>query len=439
VHRPLSRVTAIAALALVSAACSISFGSGSIGGTASARATTTPPPPPAATGPGSAAATMRRLCVAPTVGSTKPAAPRPTPPAVARVEREVETVRGSTYEHAVPVQPVTSAQMDAKVAASFDDSYPKDFYARRTLAWRAMGVIPAHADIRQALLAFQTGQVVGFYNPDTGQLVYIGDANLSDLTERFTLAHELTHAIDDQHFDLSRLDALAAHCQDERSQAALGAVEGSAQYFATQVITRFPGGSPGSGAGTPSLAGVPPFIVGLELWPYTAGQVFITTLAQRGGLAAVNGALRHLPVSTEQVIHPERYPHDLPVAVNVPELAASLGPGWRDLDVMQVGEEYLDQMLQLRLDTSTAAVATDGWSGGLYRAWSDGSHTAVVLSTAWDSTEAATVFAQAMRDWLDAGSTPGRILSSKGTRVTVGFSDDPAALDALGARAAGRS
>jgi len=260
---------------------------------------------------------MRRLCVPPKADTSNAPAGGTTPPPIQQVEHEVASVRGLTYERPVVVQPVTPAQMNARVSASFNGSYPVGFYARRTLAWRALGVIPPHADIRKALLKFQTGEVVGFYNPDNGELVYIGDASLSDLAERFTLAHELTHAIDDQHFDLSRLDALGAHCEAERSQAALGAIEGSAQYFASQVITRFPGGTLSS-RNPPSLARVPPFIVGTELWPYTAGQAFITALRRRGGLAAVNAALRHLPVSTAQVIHPERYPSVRPVAVNVP-------------------------------------------------------------------------------------------------------------------------
>jgi hypothetical protein len=427
----------LVALALVASACSITFGTGSIGGSPSVSPSPVPSssrrPPRVPTGPRSAAAAMQRLCVPPKTGSTTPVPPGTTPPAIAQVEHEVETVRGLTYEHPVAVQPVTPAQMDAKVAASFNGSYPAGFYARRTLAWRALGVIPAGADIRRSLLAFQTGEVVGFYNPDTGELVYIGNASLNDLAERFTLAHELTHAIDDQHFDLTRMDGIAAHCQDELGEAALGAVEGSAQYFASQVITRFPGGSVSSGGqGAASLSGVPPFIVGMELWPYTAGQAFITALDQRGGLAAVNQALRHWPVSTAQVMHPDRYPNDLPVPVNIPELAKTLGPGWRDLDVMQVGEEFLDQMLKLRMSDATASGATDGWGGGIYRAWTDGTHTAVVLATVWDSPGDATAFAQATQDWLDAGSTPGKILSATGTRVTVGFSSDSAALGALG-------
>jgi hypothetical protein len=372
---------------------------------------------------------MRALCIAPKLGSTKPVEPGETPAAIAEVEQQVEAVRGSTYEHPVAVNPITQAQMDAKISKAFDATYPVDLYDRRTRAWRTLGVIGPHADLREALLAFQTGQIAGFYNPENGELVYIGDASL-DLSERFVLSHELTHAIDDQRFDLKRLDPLAKRCQDEHFQAGLGAVEGSAQYFAYQVITRFPGGDIGGGE-QPSLEGIPPFLVAMQLWPYTAGQSFMTAMAQRGGTAGIDQALENLPVSTEQVIHPERYPSDVPTPLDVPDRSQELGTGWHDLDVMQVGEQFLHAMLGLRLDDTAASEAAAGWDGGLYRAWSDGTHTAVVLATAWDSVEDAQAFARAAQDWLDAGDTPGAVLDAGEQLVTLVFSDDPAPLQIL--------
>ncbi len=294
-------------------------------------------------------------------------------------------------------------------------------------------MIGPRADLRDALLAFQTGQVIGFYNPENGELVYIGDTTL-DLSERFVLAHELTHAIDDQRFDLRRLDPLTARCRDERFQAALGAVEGSAQFFATQVIARFPGGEIGGAGQAPSLAGIPPFLVAMELWPYTAGQAFMTAMDQRGGTAGIDQALRNLPVSTEQVIHPQKYPTDVPTPLDIADRSGDLGAGWRDLDVMQVGEEFLNAMLALRLDAATASDAAAGWDGGLYRAWSDREHTAVMLSTAWDTGADAREFADAPQRWLDAGDTPGAIRDVGGQRVALVFSDDPTALQTLSAR-----
>ena len=297
-------------------------------------------------------------------------------------------------------------------------------------------MIPAGTSIRDALLAFQTGQVVGFYNPANGKLVYIGDTELS-LTERFILAHELTHAIDDQHFGLGRIDPIAARCDDEAFAAALGAVEGSAQFFATQVIMRFPQEATGVGGGGDdgSLEGVPEFIVNLELWPYTAGLAFIQRLQEEGGTERVNQALRTFPVSTEQIIHPERWPNDVPQPVDVPDLGPGLGAGWTDLDVMTVGELWIQLMLDLRLSGDQASAAAAGWDGGLYRAWADGSRTAVVLRTEWDSPGDASEFVAAMNEWAtDSPEGSISVQAPNGTTVDVFFGSDPSVTRGLAGR-----
>jgi len=124
---------------------------------------------------------------------------------------------------------------------------------------------------------------------------------------------------------------------------------------------------------------VPPFVTDLQLWPYDAGNAFIRHLDEAGGTGQVDEALTTFPVSTEQILHPERWPNDVPQPVDVPDLGPALGDGWRDLDVMTVGEAWLKLMLALRLDDADAARAAAGWDGGIYRAWTDGSETAVVL------------------------------------------------------------
>ena len=411
----------IVGLTLAAAACSITFGKAPL--------SPDPSPSPVPTGPGSAAAAMKRLCDAPKAGSGSGVTPEgPTPPAIATVEQQVEAVRNLKYTSHVAVQPLTQAQIDRRLTKNFDKTYPVDFYARRSETWGTIGVIPPGTSIRDALLAFQTGQVVGFYNPANKKLVYIGDTQLS-LNERFILAHELTHAIDDQHFGLSRLDTIVARCDDEAFTAALGAVEGSAQFFATQVIMRFPSDAPQGGSGGGSLQGVPPFISQLELWPYTVGMAFIQRLDQQGGTALVNKALTTFPVSTEQIIHPERWPNDVPQPVDITDLGPLLGDGWKDLDVMTVGEIWLQLLLALRLDSNAAARASTGWDGGIYRAWTDGSHPAVVLRTMWDTTGDAQEFADAMRRWIGNGT--GFVSDPVGARVDVGFASDDSTLGAL--------
>lgn len=448
IGRRVAAALAVAAVASAAGACTgdgirVEFGSPSPSSPPGSPAASADPDPsgestpkaitldvePVLTGEPDSRGAMRELCVAPTPTSTDDdGAPPETPGDVAEVEAQVEQVRGLEFRHRVAVQPVSADEIATKLEGAFDETYPKEFYDRRTVAWQTIGVIPRGVTIREALLAFQTGQVIGFYNPLDGELVYRADGDIG-LFERLTLAHELTHAIDDQHFDLERIDPIAAACRDDAFLATLGAVEGSAQFFSTRLLFEFPpedGDYSGLGDGGGAPEGVPPFMFDLQLWPYTAGQAFVTELEARGGIAEVNGALRTFPVTTEQIMHPDRYPSDRPSRVDVPDLASDLGPGWGDLDVMQVGEAWLQAMLALRLDEATAEAAATGWDGGVYRAFTDGRDAVVMFSTAWDTQADADAFAQAIQDWLDAGDTSGSVRRwDAGRQVGFTVSTDP--------------
>jgi hypothetical protein len=156
-------------------------------------------------------------------------------------------------------------------------------------------------------------------------------------------------------------------------------------------------------------------------------MAFIQHLDGVGGTTEVDRALTTFPASTEQILHPERWPNDVPQPVDVPDLGPALGSGWDDLDVMTAGEAWLQIMLALQLDAGDAEQAATGWDGGLYRAWTDGAHTAVVLRTAWDSAEDAQEFADAMQGW----TSDEAFVSLAGSRVDVGFATDAATLTAL--------
>ena len=80
------------------------------------------------------------------------------------------------------------------------------------------------------------------------------------------------------------------------------------------------------------------------------------------------------------------------------------------------------------MDAGDAGRAASGWDGGLYRAWTHGSRTAVVLRTVWDTPTDAQEFADAMGEWIGEGAF---VAPTPGARVDVGFASDGEALDAL--------
>jgi hypothetical protein len=438
--RRLLAIALVAAFGLVAAACV----GGARGSSPSVSPSVSPPsvepsPSPVPTGSGSAAAALRQLCDYGGTPSGQPTPPEgPTPPVIARVEKNVQDLRDLRFTDPVVADPVTHDELVQGLESSFADYYPKDLYARKSLAWQTIGVIPEGTDLREQIHTFSSGQVIGYYDSFSKELVFIGTENPSPF-QQVTLAHELTHALDDQNFGLGRLDQLSRTCQDEPAEAALAVVEGDATFTMTQYALqdlsaeeqlRFAAEAV-QAAGTPS--GVVPFVADLEAWPYNAGLAFMQTQYQQGGNDAIDRSLRSFPVSTEQILHPEKYPTDVPTPVDIPDLGPALGAGWQDLDVQQVGEAWLWLALDLRMDSGDAAQAAAGWDGGIYRAWSNGNEVAVVMSTVWDTPDDARAFADAMGGWIDTapGGQAAQVLPVEGNAVRVLFASDAATLDAL--------
>jgi hypothetical protein len=451
VSRPSRLIVALLALLVLGAACSSSGGDEdtvdptgpSVVTSEPADAPTSPDVvPPAEDGPGSALAALEELCTLPKPGGGSSApAEGPTPPTIAQVMEELEQIRGFGFEEPVVADPVSQEEIAEGYTEYVETAFPEDFYARRSAAWRTIGVIPPGASIRDALLEYGSTQVIGYYDTVTGELKFIGEEDPSPL-ERITLAHELTHAIDDQRFALERLDTLGAECRDEELEAAVALVEGNATFFmlrwAQSFLTPTEQLEVGveAAAQDPPSGDIPPFISAVQEWPYLDGMDFVARLESQGGVEAIDAAFESPPVSTEQIMHPERYPNDLPVPVDVPDLAPELGEGWGDLDVQGVGESWLNLALGLRLDDAEAGAAAAGWDGGIYRAWSLGDDVAVVLATAWDSQADAEEFAAAMTSWVEASGQPATVLPVEGATVRVLFGSDDDALALLEAAAA---
>lgn len=345
---------------------------------------------------------------------------------LSRVAHQVEEVRGLPFKRAVAAEPLSRRELEKLLTESYEEEVPRDQAEAEERALITIGALPAGTDLYDAVLDFGTSQIIGFYDTETRRLVFESDPSPSPLA-RFTLAHELTHALDDQHFDLGLLDELNRACLDDRAAAYLSLVEGDAvmvqfEWARTSLsqdeIQRLQNEA---ASFPPPPATVPRFVQEQFGFPYQAGQAFVEALLARGGIEALDEAFRHPPVSTEQVLHPARYPRDAPQDVRVPDLSAGLGSGWKAIDFSEVGEGFLRGMLELDLPSGEARVAAAGWDGGEYRAFARGPRTAVVLQTVWDSGRDAGEFADTMGRWI--GSRHAEI-RRRGASVDVLFASD---------------
>jgi hypothetical protein len=370
------------------------------------------------------------------VPATRPPAPRApaapaTTPAIRAVQRAVAELRGLTFERPVPVTVESPGKLAKRLLRALDEETDEARLRRQGRAMEVLGELPPGTDLPRLLDRVQAESVLGFYLPGQPPRkggLYVRSSRGLDPYARIILAHELTHAVTDQRYDLTRSDRLAAAGGREDELAAYsGLVEGDAtftmQRYLAQRLTPAEQANAGLAAAadrTPVRDAAPAVIRESMLFPYQEGLRFVSILYQQGGWAAVNRAYRDPPTTTEQLLHPDRYlrDRDRPQQVTVPELAGRLGGGWRPGVELSFGELDARLLLQGELAVATAQTAAAGWDGGRVRTFQRGDKTALVLRTVWDSSTEATQFCGAMSGWAT-----GRFGSATRAGTTLRWSD----------------
>jgi hypothetical protein len=295
---------------------------------------------------------------------------------VALIERRVEALRGLRFRRPVPVALVTPAQARRQGLSDFDRGEP---VARRRATEELLtllGLLPAGTDLRRVEAAVYGEQVAGYYDPRRKRLALVRGAGVDDVT----LAHELTHALEDQYADLGRLGAGGG---DDASTAQQALVEGSATLVMERYAARWPSATPVGDAlsgltavtsGTP----LPAYVARALVFPYLQGERFVGALrrADRGGWALVDVAERARPPrTTAEILQPGRWLRaQQPAAVSLGAADAALagGRGWRRLTASTLGEEDLAALLAPSVGPLAARELTGGWRGGRYALWRRG-------------------------------------------------------------------
>jgi hypothetical protein len=375
----------------------------------------------------------------PTSSSTS-AGPSPSPttppdPATiyAAIEPQVVEVRGLMPKASVEPKLLDDAGIKKLVKDSFSKDNPPEIVAANGRLLTTLGLLDPTASLEDLYIELLGSQVAGLYNPDDKQLYVVSKSGGLGPTEKVTFAHEYTHALQDQNFNLKGL-ALDQIGEGDRAIARLSLVEGDAtllmSYWATAHLTRAETlqmlGESLDPETTRVLTEMPAVLRESLLFPYTSGLSFVQGLQAAGGWQAVNDAFGRPPASTEQVLHPDKYAAgEAPVVVDLPDdLAKRLGAGWK------VGLEDTLGEFQLRVwlanagggkGAATSLVGADGW-GGDRVALIDGpgGATAVAISTTWDTTNDAAEFATAAKLVVSGLADPGEVLAPvDGKTVTV--------------------
>lgn len=363
-------------------------------------------------------------------------------------ERRLAGYREVAFAYPVTAEHCGRTELRAKLTEEFAKEMPDEKIEAMKTALAAFGFFGPELDLKETFIGLLTEEVAGFYDPDTKKLYLIREGGPGTEDKRrwwekllnkggfdpdeakIVLIHEMSHALVDQHHDLLSIQR-SVEADDDMELAASALIEGDA------TLCMFIGAS---GEGKKSLLEAPPEFMNLYfnmitpflsfasgpayrkaprlvreslLFPYLSGLTFCMSLTSaEGSWKRVDRAFSEPPLSTEQILHPGKYPGDSPVALSFPDLEDDLGPGLRSVYSNVLGEFQIRILLSEKLAGRESERAAEGWGGDLYRIYEtsktgsgeSGGRGEILLAwaSAWDSETDAGEFREAFARFLSA-------------------------------------
>jgi hypothetical protein len=317
--------------------------------------------------------------------------------AVAELSAFVEAERGLSFKQPVKAVLAPDDRFNAALTKDLDES-TADF-EQQAAVLEPLGMLPPGTDVYAAMTKLLSAGVLGFYDPETDELMVRGQALTPFVKE--TLVHELVHALEDQNFDLDRTQYDDA--KDEIGFGFSSLAEGSArqveaawtaQLSVDEALARDK--EERAFGQAMDVRDIPIVLLDLLQAPYELGAPFVRRLLADKGQAGLDAAFGAPPDTTEQLIHPEKY--------QAGEKRVEVTPPPADAEIVADGVfgEYLLGLLLID-DATSPEVAAAGWAGDWYVAWNDAANgdcvrMAIQMDTQRDTDE----LADALDEWIQA-------------------------------------
>lgn len=281
-------------------------------------------------------------------------------------------------------------------------------------AFQLLGTLPADYDMIKEIKQLLMDQVAGYYDWEKKTL-FVADW-LPAFLQRPTLIHEVVHALQDQHFDLGRF--MEPHEGISDMQSAIQAlIEGDATMV---MVDDMLGIDPTSNEALATrkqmidqlstqmrsaltLVDAPPVIAESLLFPYAAGLRFVAYVQENGGSQVLDRLYKEPPLSTEAILHPERWfadPRDYPQSVEIviPDLF-NINKCVSKINET-AGEFLIGTIFEQGIPHENAKQAAAGWDGDTWALFECGKnqHHVLVWVSVWDTDQDATEAAAAFRN-----------------------------------------
>ena len=350
---------------------------------------------------------------------------------VGPIATQVEALRGLTFKHPVPVNYLPAKEFEKKVTDSpADVKKAKKEIDQATGLLRAAGLIGGNVDLAKAANDTQAADTIAFYDPDT-KAIYVRGSGAFTVNTRVTLAHELTHVLQDQYYDLPKLQKRAYDSKTGSSDALTALIEGDAVHTENRyVAAQSPAdrkeyarlSNADSSAANDRTKDVPAVIGTLFGAPYIFGPQIIDVLYSTGGNQAINDALTGPTPTTRIYLDPTAL-NDAPTLPPVPALQAGEkkeSTGSANDDAFDDFTLYL--MLGARIDRPTALRAADAYSTGSEVLYSKSGKTCFRATIEGINPAADAYLHTVLQRWTE--SMPDAAIDSSGAAVTF-HSCDP--------------
>jgi hypothetical protein len=353
------------------------------------------------------------------------------------IRREVETLRGKRFLHDVPVYEVSEKELRAISDRELDKELPgrKLHGYEELLAW--LDMVPPHTDLKAAYADYSAGEVAGLYDGDTKEMCIPFSASraanpgkkeaqikLEKLDRRIgdiVLAHEFTHALEDQYWPIDDPKDDDPKASTDRGTAHSFVLEGSATREMIEAVPAQWSGSPGgyfllwdlihsrvgefgvnyavsdAWKGSDALVeGVPETLARTEAMPYPFGYSFCAGVMRQWGLDGLDYIYNHPAVSSAQVMHPKKswQWREFPVRI---DLSETLPGKWKQISEDSEGEAGVAVLFGCQFKNLSRGLEIGrGWDGDHVALFADsGGRRLLLWASSWESSYAAALFAGA--------------------------------------------
>ncbi len=295
-----------------------------------------------------------------------------------------ERQRGLTFLHPVDVRFLPAAAFAKTVTRDQNELDAKDRTEIRhfTGLMRAFGLITGDVDLFKAFNTVSGSGTLAYYSFEDKRITVRGTKITRAM--RSTLVHELTHVLQDQHFDIGdRMKELREQSKKGETTSASSLLESIVEGDARRMETRYRASlSPRqrklldraqkseTGQALKAMKQVPKVVITLVSAPYTLGEGLVQTVAAKGGNPGVDKLFGNAPTHESVLLDPFRQLAGGTAAADVD--LPKLSDGEKKFDSGELGSLTWYLMLAERLPLTDALEAADGWSGDAYVAYERG-------------------------------------------------------------------